>query len=157
MPKGKVSIEIEAPCERVFDLIHDYQRRLQWDSMLSDARILGGAAAAAKGVRTRCTGRWRTGRIAMDTVYVNFERPGVAAVKLVNRPPFFATFSATIRHVPITETRSRVIYIYSFHARPRCLAFALEPMMQAALRKETARRLECLRAHLEGDTEKNTA
>src|SRR5262245_10440951 len=109
MPRETISIEIAAPCEVVFDLIHDYRKRLAWDSMLSEAVILGEAGAADKGVRTRCVGKWRSAGIAMETVYVNFNRGRVAAVKLVNRAPFIENFAATIRHEAVTEARSRVI------------------------------------------------
>ena len=149
MPRETISIEIAAPCEAVFDLIHDYNQRLLWDSMLSEAVILGEAAMADKGVRTRCVGIWRSAGIAMETEYVNFNRGRVAAVKLVNRAPFIENFAATIRHEAVTETRSRVIYTYSFRGRPRRLAFLLEPIMNAVLRSETKARLQSLRDYLE--------
>jgi hypothetical protein len=85
----------------------------------------------------------------METVYVNFNRGRVAAVKLVNRAPFIENFAATIRHEAVTEARSRVIYTYSFRARPGRLAFLLEPIMNAALRSETKARLQSLRDYLE--------
>jgi hypothetical protein len=149
MPKGSVSIEIEAPCEAVFALIHNYEQRLAWDTMLSEAAIIDGSPAAAKGVATRCVGTWRSGRIPMETVYVNFQPGRLAAVKLINRPPFFKRFAATIKHSALTTSRSRVDYIYSFQARPRFLARVLEPLMNAALNWETQNRLTALRDFLE--------
>lgn len=149
MPKGTVTIEIEASCSTVFDLIHDYDQRLQWDSLLSQAMLLGKATAAGQGVCTRCVGTWRSARIAVETQYVNFKPGEVAAVKLVNHPPLFEHFAASIRHKPITDTRSRLTYTYSFRARPTWLAFALEPIMQAALQQETKARLQSLKAFLE--------
>jgi hypothetical protein len=149
MPKGTLPIEIEASCEAVFALVHDYERRLRWDTLLSEATLLGGAEAAGRGVRTRCVGTWRSGRIALETEYITFEPGRVAAVRLVNRPPLFAQFAATIRHKPLTAGRSLLTYIYSFRARPRWLAFALEPILHAALRRETAARLRSLKAFLE--------
>ena len=149
MPKGTITIEIEASCKAVFDLVHDYNQRLQWDTLLSQATLLGQAKAADRGVRTRCVGTWRSGKIAVETEYIAFEPGRVAAVKLVNRPPLFEHFVATIRHKPLTATRSRLTYIYSFRARPRWLAFALEPIMHAALQRETKARLRSLKAFLE--------
>ena len=35
------SILIEASPESVFDLIHDYKRRLEWDPFLKEATLLG--------------------------------------------------------------------------------------------------------------------
>ena len=149
MPKGTITIEIEASCQTVFDLVHDYNQRLRWDTLLSQAIILGEAKAAGRGVCTRCVGTWRSAKIAIETEYVAFEPGRVAAVKLVNRPPLFAHFAATIRHNPITATRSCLTYIYSFRARPRWLAFALEPIMHIALQRETKARLRSLKAFLE--------
>lgn len=149
MPKGTLTIEIEASCQTVFDLIHDYNQRLRWDTLLSQATLLGEAKVADRGVRTRCVGTWRSAKIALETEYVTFEPGRVAAVKLVNRPSLFEHFAATIRHTPITAARSRLTYIYLFRARPRRLAFALEPILHAALQRETEARLRSLKAFLE--------
>jgi hypothetical protein len=144
------SVAIAASCERVFDLIHDYDRRLEWDPMLREARLLGGAERAGKGVRSRCVGSWRSGFIGMETEYVTYERGRVAAIKLVNRPAFFASFAATIRHAPVDERLSRVTYLYHFRARPRRLAPLLEPLVNAMLRNEIRLRLRALKRFLEG-------
>ena len=145
MPRGSISIDVNAPPEVVFDLIHDYTRRLQWDSMLSEARLLGGATAAGVGVRSLCVGTWRSAFLPMETEYVTFERGRVAAVKLTNRPALFDRFAATIKHEALPEGRSRVTYVYSFHARPRALAEVLEPIMNWLLAREIRQRLAALR------------
>src|SRR4051812_22751468 len=118
-----------APSAVVFDLIHDYPRRLEWDTLLSAAYIDDGSDAAGKGVITVCVGRPMLGRLALRTVYVSFNRPRVAAVKMLNRPPFFATWAASIRHEDLPEGRSSVTYTFNFTARPRFLAWLLEPIM----------------------------
>jgi len=46
------AIEIRASPEAVFDLIHDYGRRLEWDPFLKEACSLEGAEAAGLGVKT---------------------------------------------------------------------------------------------------------
>ena len=150
MPREILSIEIDAPCDVVFHLIHDYDRRLEWDSMLSEARLLAGATAAGPGVRSLCIGTWRNAYLALETEYIRFEPGRVAAVNLTNHPPFFERFAATIRHDAISEVRSRLTYIYSFRTRPRCVALLLEPIMNAMLRREVRDRLHSLRGFLEG-------
>lgn len=149
MPRESVSIVIDAPCEAVFDLIHDYSCRLTWDTMLSEARLLGGATAAGIGVRTLCVGTWRSLYLALETEYVQFVPGQVAAVKLTNRPPLFEHFAATIRHEAVDEGSSRVTYIYFFQARPRFLAPVLEPVMNLMLKREVQQRLRSLRRFLE--------
>lgn len=148
MPRPIVSIEIDAPCEVVFDLVHDYGRRLEWDTMLREARLLGGATVAGEGVRSVCVGTWRSAFLALETEYIRFEPGRMAAVKLTNRPPFFERFAATIRHDAVGEARSRTTYICSFQARPRLLAPLLEPVMNTLLRREIRKRLCSLRSFL---------
>lgn len=68
---------------------------------------------------------------------------------MINRPLFFDRWAASIRHEPIGPGRSRVVYTYHFTARPPWLAWLLEPILAAAFRWETRRRLRALRAQFE--------
>ena len=151
MPSGSHTIEIDASCDVVFDAIHEYDHRLEWDSMLSQARLLAGATTAQVGVRSLCVGTWKSAFLAVETEYVTCKRGRVAAVKLTNRPAFFDSFAATIKHEPLGEARSRATYIYSFRARPRFLAPLLEPVMQRMIAREVRNRLRSLRSFLEHD------
>ena len=81
MPRGTHSIEISASCDAVFELIHNYDTRLQWDSMLCDATLLGAAAELVKGVRTRCVGNWKCLWLAIEADYLSYEKGKVAAQK----------------------------------------------------------------------------
>ena len=137
-----------ASCEEAFDLVHDYSRRLEWDTLLRAAFVEGGGAAN-KGSVAICSGRWFVGGLTMRTVYVSFQRGSVAAVKMVNRTPLFARWAASIRHEPLGARRSRVIYTYSFRARPAWLAPVLEPVLARLFRIETRRRLRALRETFE--------
>jgi hypothetical protein len=119
---GVVSQVIPAVAEDVFDLVHDYERRLSWDTLLSAAYLDDGFARAEKGATSVCVGRRSLGGLALKTIYVTFERPTVAAVKMVNSPPFFT-------------------------AKPRFLRWLLEPIMTLLFRWETRKRLEALRDH----------
>ena len=54
MPHGSVTETIPAPSSEVFRLLHDYDRRLEWDTLLQDARLCdnwtdGGAALGGSG------------------------------------------------------------------------------------------------------------
>lgn len=33
MPKDAYAVDVRAPCEEVFEIVHDYEHRLLWDSM----------------------------------------------------------------------------------------------------------------------------
>ena len=149
MPRGTHSIKINANSDAVFELIHNYDIRLQWDSMLCEAKLLGGATKAANGVRTRCVGNWKCLWLAIEADYLRFEEGKIAAVKMSNRPMFFAEFAATIRHDDLENGRSKVTYIYHFNATPRRLAFLLEPIMKFCLNREVTHRLAALKSFAE--------
>ena len=147
MPKAEITEEIPAPAAEVFDLIHDYDRRLEWDTLLREAYLTDGWTRAEKGATSVCVGRRSVGGFAFKTVYVSFDRPKVAAVKLVNQPRLFADWAASIRHTDLPSGASRVTYTFNFSARPRFLRWLLEPIMTRAFRWETRKRLRALRAH----------
>jgi hypothetical protein len=45
MPHGQVSELISAPIDVVFDLVHDYSRRLEWDTLLITSATAAGLIA----------------------------------------------------------------------------------------------------------------
>lgn len=146
MPHGEVSAVIPAPSGAVFDLIHDYARRLEWDPLLSAAYLDDGHSVAAKGATSVCVGRRSLGSIALKTVYVTFERPHLAAVKMVNAPPFFQSWAASIEHQDVSPGESRITYRFHFTSKPRWLRFLLDPLMERVFAWETRKRLSALRA-----------
>lgn len=145
MIRDAVSEELPASCETAFDLVHDYKQRLTWDTLLSEA-FVEGDGPAANGAVAVCTGKWMVGGISLRTVYVSFRRGKVAAVKMINSPPFFETWAASIRHEPLEDGRSRIIYTWNFRAKPR----VFEPVLALFFRIETRKRLRALRRKLGG-------
>ena len=145
---SKVQI-LDQPCEAVFDLVHNYERRLEWDPLLRKACLLDGAQHAEVGVRSLCVGKWSKGGIPIVSEYLTFKRGEYAAVKMTNHPPFFRSYSATIRHTPLDKDRSKISYTYHFEAKPKWLAWLLEPILNLALRRETQKRLQALEEFLE--------
>ncbi len=62
--------------------------------------------------------------------------------------PFFARWAASIRHVPGARPHESILIdTFSFEARPRWLAWLLEPLMHLAFVWETRKRLDALREH----------
>ena len=155
MAHAEITEVIPAPSNVVFDLLHDYTRRLEWDTLLQAAYLEGGAKAAAKGVTSVCVGRKSLGGIALKTVYVTFERPTLAAVRMVNAPLFFESWAASIRHDDLSARESRLIYKFQFTTRPRVLRLALDPLIERLFAWETRKRLQALKAffkaHYRGD------
>ena len=147
MPTGTVTEEILASSAEVFALLHDYARRLDWDTLLSAARLEDGATQAGLGVESTCVGKPSLGGLALRTRYVAFRPPELAAVEMVNRPPFFASFAASIRHQDTGPASSLVTYRFTFQARPRFLRSLLHPVMAAIFRAETRKRLAALQRY----------
>ena len=145
MPHGSVTAIIPAPSADVFRLLHDYDRRLEWDTLLQHACLTDGWTEARLHATSICRGRAHLGGIALKTEYVSFHAPHVAAVRMVNRPPFFEKFAATIRHRDLEDGSSQIQYKYNFTARPWWLRWLLHPLMALAFRYETGKRLQALR------------
>jgi hypothetical protein len=145
MPTAEIREIIPTSAEAVFDLIHDYRRRLEWDTLLQEAYLEPEFSEARQGAISVCRGRAFLGGFALRTEYVSFEKGKVAAVKLLNQPPFFDSFAASIRHLKIDDEQSELIYKVNFSAKPRWLRWLLHPLMRAALVWETRKRLRALK------------
>src|SRR5215510_10666755 len=145
MPHAEVTEVIPAPSSAVFDLLHDYTRRLEWDTLLQAAYLEDGAQVAAKGVTAVCVGRKSLGSIALKTIYVTFERPRLAAVKMVNASVCFQTWAASIRHEDISAHESRLTYKFQFTTQPHFLRFVLDPLVGQLFAWETKKRLQALK------------
>ena len=149
MRGATVQRQMPVGATEVFALLHDYERRLEWDTLLREARLTRGGTRAERGATSLCVGKPLFGLIGMETRYVSFEPGVVAAVKLINRPPFFRDFAASIRHEDNPEG-STASYQFRFAAKPHLLRCLLEPIMLVVLKRETAKRLEALAAFLGG-------
>ncbi len=149
MAKREYSVEIAAPPEAVFDLIHDYERRLTWDPFLKKACLLDGAERAGRGVKALCVAKSRLGGVGMETVYVSCNRPTVAAVKMTQGPWFLAGFGASLRQDAIAEGRTKVTYAFTLRARPSWARPLLEPLLAWVFARETRQRLKALKQFLE--------
>ncbi len=141
-----------APSAVVFEVLHDYTRRLEWDTLLSAAYTVDNEPPAT-GVEAVCTARRSLGGISFRTRYVTFRPPvdgqaGLAAVTLVKPASVFATWAASIRHEDLTPGRSSLTYTFTFTCRPLLLSTATEPVAEQTFRLEIARRLTALSDYL---------
>ena len=143
MKSATISEQISASAADVFALLHDYERRLEWDTLLKEARLTRGCERAERGATSLCVGKPFFGAFAMETKYVTFTPPKIAAVSLINSPPLFAEFAASIRHED-NEEGSLMTYKFRFSAKPKMLRWLLEPLMLFALQAETRKRLNAL-------------
>lgn len=145
MPTAEIKEVIPASAIEVFDLLHDYERRLEWDTLLQKAYLEDDFPESCKGAISVCQGKASLGGFALRTMYITFERGKVAAVKMLNQPPFFETFAASIRHSDIGENQSEIVYKVNFTAKPKFLRWILHPIMKAFIVWETRKRLASLK------------
>jgi len=143
MPYATVQQQMPVPSATVFKLLHDYSRRLEWDTLLREARLTRGHSEAGPGATSLCVGKPWFGLIGIETRYVTFKTGEIAAVEMINRPFFFDHFAASIRHQD-NEHGSMAVYKIQFSARPHCLRWILHPLMLMQLRRETRKRLLAL-------------
>jgi len=148
MPKLTIKETIDAGCEQVFRVVHDYDRRLEWDTLLQRA-YLEGAEHADVGVVAVCVGKTALMGIEMRTAYVSFQPGKVAAVKLSSPAPFFESFAASIRHFRLNDTSSEIVYELNYRAKPASLRPILHPIMNRMLEWETRKRLRSLKRYVE--------
>lgn len=98
MPSATIQHQMPVASAEVFALLHNYSRRLEWDTLLREARLTRGHTQAALGATSLCVGKPWFGLIGIETRYVTFKPSEIAAVEMINRPPFFDHFAASIRH-----------------------------------------------------------
>jgi Polyketide cyclase / dehydrase and lipid transport len=145
MPTAEISETIPASTEAVFELLHDYKKRLEWDTLLQEAYLEPEFEKSEKGAVSVCRGKRILGGFAVRTEYVSFEPGKVAAIKMLNHPPFFDSFAASIRHFAIDDAHSEVVYKVNFTAKPSWLRPILNPLMRAVFVWETRKRLKALK------------
>ena len=112
--KFSEKININSTQEIVFDYTQNYDKRLSWDTFLMEAKLIGGATKADKGVRAYCVAKMGLG---METEYVSFSRPKVTAIKMTRGPFLFKTFSGSWTFNEFNQGITEVIFLYSFTLR----------------------------------------
>lgn len=148
MPKLTIKETIPASCKEVFDVVHDYSRRLEWDTLLQ-AAYLEGVDRADIGVVAVCVGKTALMGLEIRTAYVSFQPGKVAAVKLSSPAPFFEAFAASIRHFDLGNGCSEIIYELNYKAKPAFLRPLMHPIMSSMLKWETRKRLRSLKRYIE--------
>ena len=110
--KEKIIINSSPPV--IFDYTQDYNNRLNWDTFLIQAELIGGATQADKGVKAYCVAK---NGLGMETEYVSFNRPKVTAIKMTKGPFLFKSFLGSWQFKAINPTETEVTFLYSFQLR----------------------------------------
>jgi ribosome-associated toxin RatA of RatAB toxin-antitoxin module len=135
MPTFERSIVVDAPREKLFWWMQDYQRRLDWDPFLSEARLVDATKAAA-GARAYCVDQRGRG---METIYVTFRPPERVAVEMTVGPWIFRKFAGAWIYRSEGEARTEVIFRYHVESRLRFGALGDFILSKIFAREMTAR------------------
>ncbi len=144
--KFSEKIVIDCTADVAFDYSQDYNKRLRWDTFLKRAELMNGIIEPQKGVKAYCVSR---NGIGMVIEYVSFDRPHVTAIKMTHGPYFFKKFLGSWTFKDLTNTKTEVIFLYSFSLRfPfNIISNFIKNNLQANVRK----RLADLKANIESD------
>lgn len=137
-----------APSGVVFDTFHYHLWRARWDSLVGQARVVGGAPCPFVGAETENTGGGLLRGLSMRTRFVTFDRPHVAAATMVGRSFPFSRWAASMRHRDTAPGHSVLIYVYTIESGPRALRWLMEPVVAWVFARQTQRRFARMRAFL---------
>ena len=82
----------------------------------------------------------------METEYVTFTPPRIAAVKMTRGPWLLESFGGAWEFAPAGSGATNVSFRYQFRTRPRALAWLIEPLARRWFSWETRRRVLALQA-----------
>jgi hypothetical protein len=135
------SVVVPLDIERTFLLSQTYgELRYRWDPFVTEQRLLDGATAAGKGVRTWTRSRHR---LVMVSEYVTYKPPSHVGMRMVTGPWFFKTFSGGWNFTPAEDGRGTVAtWRYNFTCRPGWLRPVADRIGVWVLGRDIDRRLD---------------
>lgn len=150
--------EIDAAPETVWAAIHDYTRRLEWDTMLRRVAVDGQPPSNTTPVRAGSEitqwSKWSAGGVVMTARYDACQPPSgdndaVATVVMTRGPWFFKHFTAHAVLKRRLDGGTRCWATYKFECRPKLLRAVIKPAVIFMFRRETVARWESLRKYVE--------
>ena len=148
MVHDRFEFEMPAPAEVVFDAFHYHRWRHRWDSLVHATHVLGGAPCPFVGAVTANAGGGWLRPLSMRTEFISYERPKLAAARMLGRSFPFSRWAASMRHQPLENGRSLMVYTYSFETAPRALRWLLDPVTKRVFDRQTRHRFARMRAFL---------
>jgi hypothetical protein len=140
VPRVEASVVVSLDVGRTFALSQTYgELRYRWDPFVREQRLLDGATAAGKGVRTWTRSRHR---LVMVSEYVSYRPPTQVGMRMVNGPWFFKSFSGGWNFVAHGDGTTTATWRYNFTVRPRWLAPLANRLGLWLLGRDIHRRLD---------------
>src|SRR5213596_2806322 len=137
---------LPASAQVLFDLTQDYTRRTEWDPFPESYDFHDGATHAEVGVHV--TVHARNG-FQMRVKYVSFDRPCIAAIKMVTGPWFIRSFAGIWHFSPQPDESTRVTFKYNIVAGPGIAGKLLQPLIDRSFSRHTKQRLGALKSYVE--------
>lgn len=140
MPRVEHTVRVPVSAAVAFVLSQTYgELRYAWDPFVRKQRLLDGATAPGRGVRT-----WTRSRhhLTMVTSYVSWKPPSHVGMKMEQGPPIFRTFSGGWNFLDLGDGTSEVTWRYNFVCRPAWLQWLMHPMGSVVLGRDIRNRLE---------------
>ena len=137
-----------APCDVVFDIFHYQLWRARWDSLVAATHVVGGAPCPSVGaVNQVATGGLLRG-LSMRTEFISYQRPRMAAARMVGTSFPFTKWAASMKHEAIGADQSVMIYTYTIETGPPMLRWLMEPIVDRIFQRQTRKRFACMRDFL---------
>ncbi|WP_241464098.1 SRPBCC family protein [Rhodoferax saidenbachensis] len=137
-----------ASADIVFDAFHFHHWRHRWDSLVSATQVLGGAPCPYVGAVTENSGGGWMRALSMQTRFVSFDRPYLAAASMVGTSFPFSRWAASMRHKDQDARNSVLIYTYTFEVGPRWTTWLLGPVVNTVFEHQTRKRFARLQTFL---------
>lgn len=104
--------------------------RYRWDPFVASQRLLHGAEQPDRGVQTETRSKHR---LRMVSEYTSFRPPSQVGMKMVEGPPFFASFGGgwSFREADghtVENPRTEATWRYTFTIRPSWLSIIADPI-----------------------------
>lgn len=148
MAHRKFEFSMPARESVVFDAFHYHVWRARWDSLVSATHVSGGAECPFVGATTENVGAGLLQGLSMRTQFVAYDRPNLAAAKMLGTSFPFTQWAASMRHRPAGPSQSVMIYTYTFEVGPSVLTWAIGPVVNWIFEWQTRRRFDRLRNFL---------
>jgi len=138
-----------APAEVVFDAFHYHLWKHQWDSLVRRTQVQGGAPCPHVGAVSTNAGAGLLRGLSMQTEFVSYDRPRLAAAAMRGRSFPFARWAASMRHIPTgSDGGSLLVYTYTLETSPACLRWLMEPVVDRVFLRATRKRFQRFTAWL---------
>jgi hypothetical protein len=148
MPRYRFEFEMPANTTVAFDAFHFTVWRNQWDSLVRNTVVQDGAPCPFPGAKTSNRGSGLLSLLSMETTFISFDRPKVAAAIMNGKSFPFSRWAASMQHKELPYGQSMLIYTYSFEVWPLGLSWLMQPFVSALFNYQTHRRFKNMQAFL---------